>query len=233
MEPKTNIDAARQKAAAVVAAQRARERRRRVLLWSGGGVVALAVVAGVVIGVNSGHPAADTTAGPSSAVSASAGSTQAPPWAAPADASARAKAAGLSMLTAEGTAEHIHTHLSVSVEGKAVTVPAEVGIDESAQLISPLHTHDTSGIVHVESPVLKTFTLGEFFTEWDVALSANRLGSYATSDGYIITTFVNGKKAAGDPAAIALAGHEDVDIVISKGAAAATAPAAFTWPAGY
>lgn len=235
MEPKNNIDAARQKAAAVVAAQKTKERRRRVALWSGAGVAVVAVVAGTVIGVNSMHPAsaAGTAASATGTVSAAAGSTQAPPWAAPADASARAQAAGLSMLTAEGTAEHIHTHLSVSVDGKAVTVPAEVGIDESAQLISPLHTHDTSGIVHVESPVLKTFTLGEFFTEWDVALSSNRLGSYATGDGYSVTTFVNGKKASGDPADIKLAEHEDVDIVIAKGAAAATAPAAFSWPAGY
>ncbi|ALE07634.1 hypothetical protein AL755_06870 [Arthrobacter sp. ERGS1:01] len=194
--------------------------------------MAVGVVAGVVIGVNASHTTPANAAGDASAA-ASHSSTQAPPWAAPVDASVRAKAAGLTMLTAEGSAEHIHTHLSITADGKAITVPGDIGIDLSAQLISPLHTHDATGIVHVESPVVKKFTLGEVFTEWDVALAADRVGSYSTGGGYTLTTFVNGKKTSGDPAAIQLADHEDVDIVITKGTETATAPAAFTWPAGY
>jgi len=236
MEPNRNIDAARQKAAGVLAAQKARERRNRILAWSGVGVgvIAVAVVVGVVAGTSgSGNAQAAASKSATTAVSAAQGSTQAPPWAAPADASARAQAAGLSMLTAEGTAEHIHTHLTITADGKAVTVPADIGIDLNAQMISPLHTHDTTGIIHVESPVVKPFNLGEVFTEWNVALSAGQVGSYGTSGGYTITTFVNGKQRAGDPASIQLANHEDVDIVITKGTATASAPAAFTWPAGY
>lgn len=237
MEPESNkqIEEARKKAAAVVTAQKTKERRRRLMMWSGTGVglVAVVVAAGVVISTKSaGNAAANSTASVAT-VPASQGSTQTPPWAAPADASARAKAAGLSMLTAEGTAEHIHTHLSVTAEGNPITVPGDLGIDLGAQLISPLHTHDATGIVHVESPVQKNFNLGEVFTEWDVALSTGRVGSYAASDGYTVTTFVNGTKQSGDPASIQLADHEDVDIVITKGSEKAAAPAAFTWPAGY
>ncbi|RAN71947.1 hypothetical protein B5P43_33275 [Bacillus sp. SRB_336] len=235
MEPNSQkkTDAARGKAAAVVAGQKAKERRRRVMIWSGTGVAAVAVVAGVVISTNSAGTAAANTAATGATASASHGSTQIPPWAAPADASVRAKAAGLTMLTAEGTAEHIHTHLSITADGKAITVPGDIGIDLGAQLISPLHTHDATGIIHVESPVVKPFNLGEVFTEWDVALSAGRVGSYSTSGGYTITTYVNGRQQAGNPASIQLANHEDVDIVITRGAEKATAPAAFSWPAGY
>jgi len=228
-------DDVRRKAAAVAAGQKARERRRRLLMFSGAGAaVGAAIVVGIVSGTSGSLGSATAgTAGTSGTQPPAQGPTQAPPWAAPANASARAQAAGLGMLTAEGSAEHIHTHLSITVDGQAITVPADVGIDLGAQLISPLHTHDTSGIIHVESPVQKDFTLGEFFTEWDVALSPNQVGSYATAGGYTITTFVNGARQAGDPAGITLANHEDVDIVITKGAAQATAPGAFSWPAGY
>lgn len=238
MEPRdtgNGIETARRKAAAVVAGQKAKGRRRRIKVWTGTGlaVVAVAAVAGVAVSTNPAGNAAATHTASGATVSAARGSTQAPPWAAPADASTRAKAAGLAMLTAEGTAEHIHTHLSITVDGKAVTVPGDIGIDLSAQLISPLHTHDATGIIHVESPVVRQFNLGEVFTEWDVALSADRVGSYSTSAGYTITTFVNGKKQSGNPASIQLASHEDVDIVVTKGAGKAAAPAAFAWPAGY
>ncbi|MCQ9163458.1 MULTISPECIES: hypothetical protein [unclassified Arthrobacter] len=217
------------------AAARQKARRRRLVAWSGSAVAAVAVVvaAGVVISTNSAGNAAASGQAPQGTVSASHGSTQTPPWAAPADASARAKAAGLTMLTAEGTAEHIHTHLGITADGRSIMVPGDIGIDLGAQMISPLHTHDSTGIIHVESPVVKPFNLGEVFTEWDVALTANRVGSYSTSGGYTITTFVNGKKQAGNPAAIQLANHEDVDIVITSGTGTAKAPAPFAWPAGY
>ncbi len=170
---------------------------------------------------------------PSVAPTSASGADSAPPWNAPADPSARAKAAGLTMLSAEGTVEHIHSHLTVTVDGKAVTVPALLGIDEANASISPLHTHDTSGIVHIESPVKATFTLGQVFTEWDVALSTGKIGSYSAASGDTVTTFVDGKPVTGDPAAVTLANHEDIDIVVTKAGETATAPAAFTWPAGY
>src|SRR5947209_8228892 len=56
-------------------------------------------------------------------------------WPAPADATAQAKAAGLPMLGQEGQVLHIHSHLDVFVDGKQVTVPAEIGIDLVKQQI--------------------------------------------------------------------------------------------------
>lgn len=237
--------AARARSAELLREQRRRERRRRVLIW-GGGAVAVLIVAGVIAGVlvnaNSastaaadGKPAATATpaAPPSAAPTTASGAETAAPWAAPADPGARAKAAGLTMLSAEGTVEHIHSHLSVTVDGKAVPVPALLGIDERAASISPLHTHDDSGIIHVESPVKTTFTLGQVFTEWDVALAPGRIGAYSSASGETVTTFVDGKPVSGDPAAITLANHEDIDIVVTKSGETPTAPAAFTWPAGY
>src|SRR5439155_474484 len=90
---------------------------------------------------------------------------------------------------AGGLAEHIHSHLDIYVNGSPVTVPAAIGIvdpvpdpDEgiaSATFIySPLHTHDASGIIHVEAsaPPL-TMTLGQFFDVWQVRLGGGCLGA--------------------------------------------------------
>jgi hypothetical protein len=153
-------------------------------------------------------------------------------WPAPADASAQVKAAGLPMLGAEGQVLHIHSHLDVFVDGKAVTVPAEIGIDEAKQQISPLHTHDPSGVVHIESPVKADFTLGEFMTEWHVPLSKDALGPLKTGGGKELHVYVNGKEQTGDPATVKLAAHEEIAIVYGSPADKVKVPASYNWPEG-
>ncbi|HEV7185082.1 MAG TPA: hypothetical protein VGN33_11345 [Leifsonia sp.] len=226
---------AKAKAAELLRQQRVRDRRRRILIWgsSAAAVVIVGAVITAVIVSNSKPGTASAAAVPSVAPTSAKGAESAPPWAAPSDPAARAKAAGLGMLSSEGTVEHIHSHLSVTVDGKAETVPALLGIDEQGGQISPLHTHDTTGIVHIESPVKATFTLGQVFTEWDVALAPGRIGDYSSGSGDTVTTFVDDKAVTGDPAAITLADHEDIDIVVTKAGTKATPPPAFTWPAGY
>src|SRR5262245_14575940 len=59
---------------------------------------------------------------------------------------------------------HLHPHLTILVNGSPVTVPAGIGIKAAGDL--PLHTHDASGTIHVESPGARTFTLADFFAVW-------------------------------------------------------------------
>lgn len=72
---------------------------------------------------------------------------------------------------------HIHPRLSMTVDGQDTAVPKNIGIDSSLwkdrsldqygmQGMSPLHTHDTSGTIHVESNERRDFTLGEFLDVW-------------------------------------------------------------------
>jgi hypothetical protein len=153
-------------------------------------------------------------------------------WPAPADASAQAKAAGLPMLGAEGQVLHIHSHLDVFVDGKAVTVPAEIGIDVPKQQISPLHTHDTSGVVHIESPVKADFTLGQFMTEWNVPISKDAIGTLKVGDGKELHVYVNGKEQAGDPASLKLAAHDEIAVVYGAPSDKVQVPSTYTWPEG-
>ena len=162
------------------------------------------------------------------------GRTTPPPWPAPSDAAARVRAAGLSLLAEEGSALHTHQHLSITVDGRPVLVPADIGVDLAERGISAVHTHDTSGIVHVESPRVRTFRLGQVFTEWDVRLGEGAVGPYVDGrDDATVAVFVGGKRTTGDPRRIALTEHQDIALVVTHGGAEPAAPRAFVWPEGY
>jgi hypothetical protein len=123
---------------------------------------------------------------------------------------------GLPALPAEGQVLHIHQHLDMFVEGKRVTVPAGIGIGET--FISPLHTHDASGLLHVESDRVRAFTLGQVFGVWGVPLSRDELGGLKAGGGKELRAWVNGKPFRGDPGEIELAEHQE--LVIAYGTAA-------------
>jgi hypothetical protein len=64
---------------------------------------------------------------------------------------------------------HIHPYLQIWVDGKNVTMPADIGITQSGGCLEPVHTHDSSGILHVElsqDESNKNWTLGDFFAIW-------------------------------------------------------------------
>ena len=64
---------------------------------------------------------------------------------------------------------HIHPYLQIWVDGKNVTIPAQIGITQSGGCLEPIHTHDASGILHVElsqAEANKNWTLADFFKIW-------------------------------------------------------------------
>jgi hypothetical protein len=112
-------------------------------------------------------------------------------------------------LPAEGVAQHLHVPLYVYVDGEAVTVPTNLGISASA--VSPLHTHDELGTLHVESAAVQDFTLGQAFDVWGVRLDADCLGGYCGSGDVQLRVFSGGQEVAGDPRAVVL---EDTSAVV-------------------
>jgi hypothetical protein len=147
---------------------------------------------------------------------------------------ARLALLGLPALAQEGTVLHIHQHLDVLVNGRRVTVPAGIGIDVRGRFISPIHTHDSTGIVHVESPVVRGFTLGEYFGVWGVRLSSRCLGGYCAGNGKTLRAYVDGRLQQGDPRRIPLTSHEEIALVF--GAAHGRQPLiprTYDFPFGY
>lgn len=211
---------ARQKAADLRAEQQ-RTRTRRLWLVGAAVVVVLAAVTTITVTA--------LTRGGDTARTAS-GTAAPPPWPAPADTAARANAAGLEVAGMEGAALHTHQHLSVSVDGKPVAVPANIGVDVQQGGMSALHTHDTSGIVHVESTKVQPFTLGQLFTEWGVALRARQVGGYVDGrDGREIAVFVDGERTSTPLPKLRLEDQQDIAIVITRGVGTPIAPAPFDW----
>ncbi len=138
--------------------------------------------------------------------------TTAPPWPPNNDRTLqlRLRAIGLDPLRQEGQVVHIHQHLDLYANGDHVTVPAQIGIDAEGGFISDLHTHDATGIMHVESPRQSTFTLGQFFAVWGVQLSARCIGSLCKRADKQLRTWVNGKPVTADPTRIVLDEHQEI-----------------------
>jgi hypothetical protein len=142
---------------------------------------------------------------------------------------ARLTAIGLPALTAEGQALHIHQHIDIFVNGGPVTVPAEIGL--APGLFSPIHTHDATGIIHVESPTIRDFTLGEFFDVWGVRFTQDCIGAYCSSGSSTLKVYVDGKlTTGGDPRNLKLFAHEEIAIVF--GTPPSPIPSSYTFPAG-
>jgi hypothetical protein len=111
-------------------------------------------------------------------------------------------------------AMHEHAHLDLFVNGSPVTVPANIGFGRDVQ--AALHTHDTSGVVHMESNQADaTFTLGEFFDVWGLKLTPTCIGGYCDAGGNTLRVFVDGEPYQGDPRSLSL--HDQQEIVVAYG----------------
>jgi hypothetical protein len=139
---------------------------------------------------------------------------------------------GLPALASEGTKLHFHAHLDVYVGGEHITIPAGIGIGPRNGFYSPLHTHDTSGILHVESATRRSFTLGQFFGVWGVRLTARCIDGHCSRGNRTLEAFVDGR-AAGNPVDIELRPH--AEIVLALGTRAQRPkpiPSSYAFPYG-
>ena len=108
----------------------------------------------------------------------------------------------------EQPAVHFHAHLDIFAGGRQVTVPAGIGIPSSGLCVYWIHTHDTSGVIHIEVPAgrtVRSFTLGDFLAIWGK-------GPTTTTRAVVI---VDGRRYSGDPDGIVLTAHELITLEIS------------------
>jgi hypothetical protein len=87
-------------------------------------------------------------------------------------------------------------------------VPALIGIDLQHQCLYWLHTHDATGVMHIESPDTRTYTLGEFFDVWGRPLSPTRAASLHGK----LKVFVGKQRVNVNPRNIVLKPHELITI---------------------
>jgi len=139
---------------------------------------------------------------------------------------------------AEQVLFHIHAHLTVFVNGAARQIPRGIGIPGPQVSATPagpyvgagscfywLHTHAADGIIHIESPVARTYTLGNFFDVWGQKLGPSEVGP----DGGRVTAFYDGQVFRGNPRGIPLTRHAQIQLDVGR---PLVAPARVSFPPG-
>jgi hypothetical protein len=132
---------------------------------------------------------------------------------------------GIQCAPVEQLAYHIHAHLQVYVNGQSRSLPGAIGMVGPVAQQTPngpfysaqtciywLHTHTSDGIIHIESPTARIYTLGNFFNIWHQPLSSSQV---ATASGRV-SAFVNGKPWTGDPRMIPLRAHAQVQLDVGS-----------------
>jgi len=135
--------------------------------------------------------------------------------------------AGISCDAQEGQRIHIHQHLVLLDRGKEVPIPANVGQPAGKRCIYWVHTHTPDGVIHIEAPKDRSFTLGDFFSVWGQPLSQTTAATMQAPKGSKLKVWVDGQPFTGDPRTIALKPH--TDIVIQAGPPFVTPPKFSNW----
>jgi len=111
----------------------------------------------------------------------------------------------------EQLAVHYHAHVDLIYNGTPVAIPAGTGITSSC--FYWMHTHQTSGIIHMEAPkdsANRQFTLGDFFAVWRQPITGRQIATIPVQKGDQVKVWVDGKPYSGDPAKVVLKSHEQV-----------------------
>lgn len=116
---------------------------------------------------------------------------------------------------------HIHSHLSIFLDGQMLAIPANIGsVDLSpsgpGNCFYPVHTHAQSGKIHIEAPNMVPTNLGQLFRIWGQTLSTTEVADLA--DGKPVVFYVRDGNVVtehtGDPALIAFEDHREITIQI-------------------
>ena len=131
----------------------------------------------------------------------------------------------MSCLGTEGTVIHIHMYLEIYVNGQQVQVPPNTGIIQDPNgnaCFYPLHVHQgEANIIHEESPIQATYTLGAFFDVWGQKLSKTQVMQYTADATHPLVFEVfdaNGKLTtySGNPLDLPLHAHNTIVILYNS-----------------
>jgi len=151
--------------------------------------------------------------------------------------------AGIPCDQLEHTQTHYHAALQIIFEGHQVGIPSDVG--RLSTCFYWLHVHpEAPGVIHIESPKSRVFTLGEFFKVWAASkktpepLDQTHVSVFTLTADQKLVIYIdhqNDKKGpqlyTGDPAAIVLTNdHEVITIEITP--PTVSPPPTFTFPSG-
>lgn len=115
--------------------------------------------------------------------------------------------------------QHIHAHLTLIANGVQRAIPLAIGATGTeviqgfvvnARCYYWLHTHDATGIIHVEAPVTTPLTLGQLFAIWGEPLSRSNIAGFAGT----ITAYVDSSRYDGDMSTLVFAAHQQITLIV-------------------
>jgi hypothetical protein len=133
---------------------------------------------------------------------------------------------GIKCETSEQLLFHVHSHLAIFVNGQQRSIPMGIGIAPPRQTEAGatgsfvvagtcfywLHAHTSDGIIHIESPIQRTYTLGNYFDIWHQPLSSTQVGpAHGT-----VTAYRNGQLFSGNPRNITIGAHIVIQLDVGK-----------------
>ncbi|HZY98666.1 MAG TPA: hypothetical protein VFE36_03765 [Candidatus Baltobacteraceae bacterium] len=129
---------------------------------------------------------------------------------------------------------HVHVYIGLYVNGKQVAIPDQIGMYQpgaisngytnTATCFYYIHTHDASGLIHLESPQTAAvsdsmYTLQNVFDVWGISVGPNNFGQFTGAVRIFIgraplgTTTVSSSSYTeylGDPNSMALYSHQAI-----------------------
>jgi hypothetical protein len=184
-----------------------------------GSLAAIGILLGVLLAASGGGPAENLVSGPPGpeGIPLEMGRVLAPA----STAATGQMVDGIQCDAGSDVVYHVHTHLSVYVDGSLRPLPIGIGIvspvveqtghggfAEATNCYYWLHVHAQDGVIHIESPTVRTYTLGQFFDIWRQPLSRDRVAGVRGN----LVVYVNGRRDRGNPADIVLGSHEDIQV---------------------
>jgi hypothetical protein len=149
--------------------------------------------------------------------------------------------AGISCDSLSHSQVHYHAALQIIYQGTPVSVPSDVG--RLATCFYWLHVHvESPGVIHIEAPNNRKFTLGDFFGVWAASkgtaepLDSRHVSVFTLTPDQTLVVYVDhadGKGPqlyTGDPKKIVLTSHEVITLEITP--PIVSPPPTFTFQSG-
>jgi hypothetical protein len=128
---------------------------------------------------------------------------------------------------------HIHAHINIFVNGQLMYVPPQIGIIPE-KCIYWLHTHDETGIIHIESPIKRDFTLGQFFDLWKKKLENPQIfdNIFNEKGSSMPQIYINGNKLPNGTNYRDVKLHAHDEIALVYGTSPSHIPSRYDFPQG-
>ena len=141
---------------------------------------------------------------------------------------------GLDCRQALNSKWHHHVHLSLFVNGVQYAIPRGTGMKNPGQApfvyhadcVYFLHTHDGTGIIHIEPPGPDVYSLHQYFALWGRKLSTTDVAGYKGA----VTVFVNGIQENIDPNTIKFKPYDQITLEVGT---PVVTPPVYIFPPNY